>query len=127
MEIGGRRTGAWAPGGSARPVRRGAAAAGLGHQGMTQRQGHGALVAGDRRGRLQQLGHKQQEPGATAMVMQGSRDWPCEQEVMRRQREAQAKKMRPRVTRAGFIGHAGGWIWQPGRREGLRGGCAAFM
>jgi hypothetical protein len=75
---------------------------------VTQRQGHGAMVAGDRRGRLQQQGRKQQELGAMVTVMQGSRDWPCEQEVVRRQGEAQAKKMQPRVTQAGFIGHAGG-------------------
>jgi hypothetical protein len=31
-----------------------------------QRQGHGALVAGDRRVRLQQQAHEQQESGATA-------------------------------------------------------------
>jgi hypothetical protein len=39
LETGGRRTGTWVPGGWAGPVRRGAAAAGLGHQGAMQRQG----------------------------------------------------------------------------------------
>jgi hypothetical protein len=62
-ETGGRRTGVGSLGaGQGRSVG-GAAAAGLGHQGAMQRQGHGVLVAGDRRGRLQQQGHEQQESG----------------------------------------------------------------
>jgi hypothetical protein len=66
IEIGGRRTGTWAPGGWAKPVRKGGYGCRIGHQGATQRQGHGALVAGDRRVRLQQQAHEQQESGATA-------------------------------------------------------------
>jgi hypothetical protein len=108
METGGRRTGAWSPGGWARPVRRGGC-------GCRTWASGGDAEAGARRpdGRRQEraaaaAGCEQQEPRATATVMQGSRDWPCEQEVVRRQGGAQAKKMRPRVTRAGFIGYAGG-------------------